>query len=69
MYVERYVGTKGLAFFAQAWVDTRVEVQSAWTPIGSGLLSKPDLVQNVMTSSSLNNVPMLVAGINDNIIS
>ncbi|KAL9185199.1 hypothetical protein ACHAXT_002976 [Thalassiosira profunda] len=34
-------------------------------PIGFGLLSRPGLVENVMTSQ-LGNVPLLVAGVNDN---
>lgn len=37
-------------------------------PIGFGLLSKPDLVQNILQSSTLANVPMLVAGLNDSIL-
>jgi divinyl chlorophyllide a 8-vinyl-reductase len=38
-------------------------------PVGYGILSKPGLLENVMASSPLADVPILVAGLTDNIIS
>lgn len=40
-------------------------VISVSLPIGLGLASKPDLVQNVVASSPLANVPLLVANLMD----
>lgn len=41
-------------------------VVSVSVPLGLGLLSKPNLLENVMGSSPLDNVPILVAALNDN---
>jgi len=38
-------------------------------PVGFGLLSKPGLVENVVASSPLSDVPLLIAGLSDNIFS
>ena len=40
-------------------------VLSISLPIGFGLASKPDLVQNAMTSSPFGSVPLLVANLID----
>ncbi len=44
-------------------------VVSISIPVGFGLLSKPGLVENVVASSPLSDVPLLVAGLTDNIFS
>mmetsp|Transcript_4956 Transcript_4956/g.8471 ORF Transcript_4956/g.8471 Transcript_4956/m.8471 type:complete len:480 (-) Transcript_4956:57-1496(-) len=38
-------------------------------PVGFGLLSKPGLVENVVALSPLSDVPLLIAGLSDNIFS
>lgn len=38
-------------------------------PVGYGLLTKPGLVENVVGSSPLSDVPLLIANLNDNIFS
>jgi divinyl chlorophyllide a 8-vinyl-reductase len=42
---------------------------SVGIPVGFGLLSKPGLVENVVASSPLSDVPLLIAGLSDNIFS
>ena len=56
---------------ATAYISKTLEalpIISISIPIAFGLLSKPDLLQFIFKTSSVANVPLLVAGLNDSIL-